>query len=92
MAAPADGSGDGPHAYEFRALDAAGNESATGSCTVRIDTQGPAVTPTGLQPDSHSGWRTTSQTEPRDRRHGGSGVAATYYTLDGGPRAHAPSR
>ena len=43
VAAPADGSGDGPHAYEFRALDAAGNESATGSCTVRIDTQGPAV-------------------------------------------------
>ena len=27
VAAPADGSGDGAHAYEFRALDGAGNAS-----------------------------------------------------------------
>jgi hypothetical protein len=42
--APVDGSNDGAHLYDFQALDAAGNASETGSCTVNIDTTAPAVT------------------------------------------------
>ena len=55
--APSDGSGDGAQHYQYQALDGAGNASATGTCTVKIDTQGPVVTPTGLQADDLSGWR-----------------------------------
>ena len=45
--APANGSGDGENVYQYQALDNAGNASAIGTCTVKIDTQGPVVTPTG---------------------------------------------
>ena len=83
--APADGSSDGAHVYQYRALDNAGNASVTHTCTVKIDTQGPAVTPTGLQPDSHSGWTTTPQLiKLTADDNGGSGAKTIYYTLDGG--------
>jgi hypothetical protein len=85
--APADGSGDGVRSYQYQALDNAGNVSATGACAVKIDTQGPQTVATGLQPDNHSGWRTTSQVVSLAASDGaGSGVSATYYTLDGSPR------
>ena len=85
VAAPADGSNDGVHAYEYRALDGAGNASTTGACSVQIDTQGPVVTPAGLQPDNHSGWRQTGQTVSLAADDGGrAGVTAVYYTVDGG--------
>jgi large repetitive protein len=87
VAAPGDGSNDGAHAFDYRVLDGAGNASATGACTVKIDTQAPVTAATGLQPDNHTGWRTTSQTvslTPDDAA--ASGVAITYYTLDGGAR------
>ena len=82
--APPDGSGDGANVYEYRALDNAGNASATQTCTVKVDTQGPVVTPTGLQPDNLSGWQTTSQQVTLSAIDADSGVAAIYYTIDGG--------
>jgi LmbE family N-acetylglucosaminyl deacetylase len=82
--APSDGSGDGTRTYQYRALDGAGNPSSTGTSTVRIDTQGPTVTPAGLQSDTSSGWRSTDQVVSLVTRDAGSGAAATYYTLDGG--------
>ena len=86
-AAPGDGTNDGAHAFEYRALDAAGNQSTTGACTVKIDTQAPVTAATGLQPDNHTGWRTMAQTVTLTPNDGaGSGAAATYYTLDGGAR------
>ncbi len=81
--APADGSNDGARVYEYRALDAAGNTSATGTCTVRIDTQGPVVTPAGLEPDQDSGWRLTSQTVTLAAADEGSGPSSISYTVDG---------
>ena len=82
--APSDGSDDGTHVYEFQALDGAGNASSTGTCTVKIDTQGPVVTPTGLQVDDLTGWQTTSQNVSFSTADAGSGVVATYYTVNGG--------
>ena len=84
MPAPSDGSGDGARTYQYRALDGAGNPSAIGSSTVRIDTQGPTVTPAGLQSSTTSGWRSTDQVVSLVTRDAGSGAAATYYTIDGG--------
>ena len=52
---------------------------------MKIDTQAPVTTTTDLQADNHSGWRTTSQDVTLTADDGtGSGVAATYYTVDGG--------
>ncbi len=65
----------------------AGNASATGTCTVKIDTRAPATTATGLQADNHSGWRNAPQNVTLAPDDGtGSGATATYYTLDGGAR------
>ena len=85
--APSDGSGDGANVYDYQALDGAGNASATGTCTVRIDTQAPVTTATGLQPNNYSGWQKTNQDVTLTPDDGaGSGVAITYYTVDGGAR------
>ena len=83
--APPDGSADGSHAYQYEAVDVAGNSSAIGTCTVWIDTTDPTTTASGLQPDVHTGWRSTSQVVSLSAGDGsGSQVTATYYTLDGG--------
>ena len=83
--APPDGSGDGVHVYQYRALDNAGNSSTIGSCTVWIDTVPPTTTAVGLAADDLSGWRTTSQTVSLSANDGlGSGVANIFYTVDGG--------
>jgi hypothetical protein len=84
--APADGSGDGAFVYEYHALDHAGNASTTHTCTVKIDTQAPVTTTADLQPDNHSGWRTTSKTVTLTSADAGAGVSVTYYTFDGGAR------
>ena len=85
--APTDGSGDGLRVYQYRALDNAGNSSATGTCTVWIDASAPVTTATGLAADQYSSWRTTSQTVTLSADDGmGSGVTQIYYTVDGGLR------
>ncbi len=88
--APSDGSNDGAHVYEYQALDNAGNASATGTCTVKIDTQGPVVTPTGLaadqylpagdhQPDGHPcGHRRRLGRRPRSTTRSTAASTQTY--------------
>ncbi len=83
--APAGGGNDGAHAYEYRALDNVGNASATGSCTVRIDTTPATCATSGLAPDQLTSWSTTDRQVTLSADDGaGSGVAAVYYTVDGG--------
>jgi photosystem II stability/assembly factor-like uncharacterized protein len=85
--APPDGSGDGSHAYQYEAVDGAGNSSVAGACTVWIDTTAPTSAATGLQANNHSGWRTSPQIVSLTHTDGsGSGVATTYYSLDGAPQ------
>ena len=86
VSAPGTGANDGIHTFDYRATDNAGNASTTGACTVKIDTQAPLTTATGLQADNHSGWQTSAQTVTLSPSDAGSGTAVTYYTLDGGAR------
>ena len=75
----------GPHTYDIRSLDAAGNASATGSCTVKIDATAPATTATGLGADDLSGWSATARTVTLGATDGaGSGVSAMRYTINDG--------
>ncbi len=48
------------------------------------DTTPPLTTATGLLADGWTLWRNSSKTVTLDASDAGSGVAATYYTLDGG--------
>jgi hypothetical protein len=88
--APADGSNDGAHVYEYRALDNANNASATGTCTVRIDTAAPAIA--SVSSSTHglgSAWSTnndpvfdwTAGASAR-ARVAGSDIAGYSWTLD----------
>ncbi len=84
--APSDGSNDGTHTYDYQALDNAGNSSYTvaSTCTVKIDTQGPVVTPTNLAADDLSGWTGTSpQTVGLAAADVGSGTNQILYEVDG---------
>ena len=76
---------NGPVAYEYRAVDGAGNETG-GGFTVVFDTTTPETTdrsdPT-LAGDAGSSWRRTGQTVTLTAADAGSGVAAMHYTLDG---------
>ena len=70
---------DGVHVYEFRALDAAGNASATGTATVRIDTTAPTVSS-----DAPSAWGNAPVTVHLTAADtGGSALQATQYRLQG---------
>ena len=77
--------GDGPHPYDIRAVDAAGNVSVTGSCTVKVDATPPTTTATGLGADDLSDWGTTARPVSLAADDGlGAGVAGIRYTVDGG--------
>ena len=75
----------GSTTYEFYSTDAVGNqESPAKTVTVKIDTVAPVTTADGLQSSASSTWQKTPQDvtlHPADT--GGSGLASTYYTVDG---------
>jgi hypothetical protein len=71
--------------FDIRSVDAAGNASVTGTCTVRVDATPAVTTPTNLAADQLSGWTTTAVSVSLSADDGpGSGVASIHYTVDGG--------
>jgi photosystem II stability/assembly factor-like uncharacterized protein len=85
--------GDGPHVYEFCAVDGAGNVSGVGSCTVKIDVTPPTTTATGLG-DEYSGWTDTATPVSLSADDGAagacSGVDSIHYAVNGGtPQAYS---
>ena len=78
-------SGSASHTVVFWSVDHAGNTETAQTGYVNIDTDAPTTTADGLSANNHSGWQTTSQLVTLHPGDGaGSGLAATYYTLDGG--------
>ncbi|GAB2766223.1 hypothetical protein GCM10027039_29010 [Terrabacter koreensis] len=81
-------SGEGKHIVEFWSIDGAGNAEAAGAAlTFQIDKTAPTTTVVNpISPES--GWFVTSgipvafQADDANR----SGIAATYYSIDGGAR------
>jgi Bacterial Ig-like domain/Chitobiase/beta-hexosaminidase C-terminal domain len=88
VAAPADHSNDGAHTLTFAATDNAGNtESPAKTVQVKIDTTPPAtaLTTSPASPNGTNGWfKQSSVTFTLAGTDASSGVAATFYTLDGG--------
>jgi len=74
-------SGAGTHTVEYWSVDKAGNEETPhGTANLTIDTVAPTTTSNILS--SYNGTATISLTATDNA--GGSGVYATYYTVDGG--------
>jgi hypothetical protein len=83
--APFTVSDQGSHEVMYWSTDAVGNPEAAHTGYVNIDTDAPTTTANGLAANDHSGWRTASQqVDLSGADIGGSGLAITYYTLDGG--------
>lgn len=85
--APFSVAGDGVHTIAFWSTDAAGNvEEAGAPLVIRVDTTAP--TTTVINPISPaSGWFVTSGIPfAFDASDATSGIAATYYTIDGGEK------
>ncbi len=78
--APADHSDDGVHTITYHSVDAAGNAESDRTATVRIDTTKPATTD-----DAPAGWSNAAVSVHLAPADGGSGVAQTDYSVDGGP-------
>jgi len=72
--------GDGTHTVSYRSTDAAGNVEAAKSVTVKIDTEAPTTTVTGVP----SGWVNHAVTLGLSASDVLSGVASCEYALDGG--------
>jgi len=74
-----------PAAKRGWVVGASGTVLATLSAGIP-DVTAPVTTATGLQANGHAGWRNRSQTVALAGSDAGSGVAVTYYAVDGGVR------
>jgi len=81
---PADHSGDGVHVYDLRALDNAGNVSATGTVSVAVDTIAPQLHLTSLANGQWVRIWDRVSAAPSDEASG-IDPASLLYRVDGGP-------
>jgi hypothetical protein len=77
--APSDHSNDGTHTITYQSVDRGGNAEQVHQAAVRIDTTAPVTTD-----DAPDGWSAADVTVHLSPADGPSGVAATYYEVDGG--------
>jgi hypothetical protein len=77
---------DGAHTVSYWSVDRAGNTETAHSGYAKIDTTSATTTATGLQASASAAWQKTSPkiTLSATDNSGGSGVAHTYFTVDGG--------
>ena len=75
---------DGPHVVTITVADAAGNKgSASASFTVSTDSIPPTTTAAKAGPGASNGWYTGAVIVSLTATDVGSGVSATYYSIDG---------
>ncbi len=78
---------DGTWYFHVRAIDTGGAAGPTSSYQINVDTVAPVTTATGLQSSASTGWVNTQTVTLTAADTAGaalsSGVAATYYTIDG---------
>ena len=81
---------DGTHTVSFRAVDNAGNTTASSVQTVKIDTIGPAITLTTMGTMGGGGWYITTAQVLGSATDATSGLAGIEYSIDGGGWQSAP--
>jgi hypothetical protein len=78
---------DGQHTITYWSVDSAGNtESATTTSTIKVDTVKPStsITISPASPDGTNGWRVSATSFTLNGSDATSGVASTFYQIDGG--------
>ena len=78
---------DGQHTITYWSVDSAGNtESATTTSTIKVDTVKPStsITISPASPDGTNGWRVSATSFTLSGSDATSGVASTFYKVDGG--------
>ena len=78
---------DGQHTITYWSVDSAGNtESAATTSTVKVDTVKPStsITISPSSPDGTNGWRVSATSFTLGGSDATSGVASTFYKVDGG--------
>ena len=78
---------DGQHTITYWSVDSAGNtESATTTSTIKVDTVKPStsITISPASPDGTNGWRVSATSFTLSGSDATSGVASTFYKIDGG--------
>ncbi|HJR06148.1 MAG TPA: PQQ-binding-like beta-propeller repeat protein [Pyrinomonadaceae bacterium] len=83
-AAPFTISTDGNHTVNFWSVDAAGNAEAQQSTTVKIDLGAPSTLASVSAASSANGWYQDPAQVSLAASDNASGVADSYYTIDGG--------
>jgi probable HAF family extracellular repeat protein len=78
-------SGDGTHTVSFWSVDQAGNEETPNSRSFKIDATPPTTAASLSGPPGNNGWYRGPVEVTLSAADGGSGLAATYYSVDGGP-------
>jgi len=79
---------EGKHTVVYWSVDGAGNiETAGAPLTVNVDKTAPITAVVNMAPDGNNGWYIHSGIPVAFKAtDGASGVAATYYTIDGNPK------
>lgn len=77
---------EGVYLIEYYGQDAAGNRSAVGSLQVRVDATPPKTAYLIEGEQGENGWYTSPLTVTLVPNDNGSGVVATYYQINNGPR------
>ena len=78
---------DGQHTITYWSVDSAGNtETSTTTSTIKVDTVKPStsITITPASPDGTNGWRVSATSFTLGGSDATSGVASTFYKIDGG--------
>src|SRR5262249_57811571 len=75
--------GDGVRTVSFYSTDVAGNTETTGATSFKIDTTAPSTT-AALSGTLQSGWYRSTVTVTLSGSDASSGVAGTFYEVDGG--------
>jgi FOG: WD40-like repeat len=77
-------SGDGTHPVDFWSVDAAGNSNNSYTVMIRIDATAPLTQATATGPMGTNGWYRASVQVSLTASDNLSGMANSYYTIDGG--------
>jgi hypothetical protein len=78
---------DGQHTVTYWSVDSAGNtETSTTTSTIKVDTVKPStsITINPTSPDGANGWRVSATSFTLGGSDATSGVASTFYRIDGG--------
>lgn len=78
-------SGEGAHSVSFWSVDHAGNTEAAQTLALRIDSVAPATTQSLSGTLGNNGWYRSAVNVTLTATDATSGVAQTFYSVDGGP-------